>query len=77
MLRTTQLPFRGGSLSCQPSPGFFLYSPCLGIFFPLLWTVRLPRALGGSVPPQRQFRQPAPGAICYVPIQKAAVEAVD
>lgn len=33
MLRTTQLPFHGGSLSCQPSPGFFLYSPCLGIFF--------------------------------------------
>lgn len=32
MLQTTQLAFRGSSLSCQPSAGFFFYSPCLDIF---------------------------------------------
>lgn len=32
VLQTTQLAFRGGSLSCQPSAVFFFYSPCLGIF---------------------------------------------
>ena len=31
-------------------------------FFPLLWEVRLPRALGRGVPPPRGFCQPTPGS---------------